>query len=188
MNTIGKYVFDNAVTLEKSYELLCLFFADKEISRRTHPNEAGESPLLLLEKRFFEAKVSRLLIEIAASLRVMDDQIMSLADEDPTKVKHKRLLNEVDAYDFGLFDDLGLTFRQTCNKIIHSEIFEIPRKEGDEPHEHDIAFREGMGDQSIQWSHVTDYVRLAGKMNKKQWHVLLNIEIFVSAIVALLAD
>jgi hypothetical protein len=186
MQTIGKYVFDSNIILEKAYDLLCTFLASKEIARLSDPMDKS-APLALLEKRFFEAKVSRLLIEVAASLRVMDDQMYKLS-KDNTKRKHYYdLLAEVDKYDFGLFDDLNLTLRKTCNKIIHSEVFEPHTQEGIEAHESDSAYLAGMDEKSIKWTHISNYVRLSGKNYEEDWYVLLNIEVFVTAIFRLLS-
>ncbi len=42
---------------------------------------------------------------------------------------------EVRDYQYGLFDDLRLDLRKTCNKIIHSDVMELDTREGWEPHE-----------------------------------------------------
>jgi hypothetical protein len=185
MQTIGKYVFDSNTILEKSYDLLCTFFANKEIARRSDPDDPY-APLALLEKRFFEAKISRLLIEIAASLRVMDDQMTKLPITNLERVNYYRLLESINQYDFGLFDDLGLTLRETCNKIIHSDVFEPRAQEGVEGHESDGAYLAGVEDKSVKWKYFANYVRLSGKQNKNSWYVLLDIEVFITAIFQLL--
>ena len=117
----------------------------------------------------------------------MSDQMRLLPDSDHSRIKYFELLAEADKYEFGLFDDLNLTLREACNKIIHSEVFQIQTQAGIEPHESDIAFRKGMDDGHVNWRHVTNYVRFTGRMNKKNWYVLLNVEEFVSAVVKLLA-
>jgi hypothetical protein len=185
MQTQGKYVFDGNNILEKAYELLCTIFANKEIARRSDPDDTS-APLALLERRFFESKVSRLLIEIAASLRVMGDQIFKLPQNAPERKRYYDQLTEIDKYDFGLFDDLNLTLRETCNKIIHSEVFEPHFREGVEGHEMDTAYLAGFDKKSIEWKHVNGYVRLHGKKGKEDWYVLLDIEVFVTAIYKLL--
>jgi hypothetical protein len=185
MLTKGRYVFDNNHILEKSYDLLCAIFANKEIARRSDPaNE--QAPLGMLEKKFFETKVTRLLIEIAASLRIMGDQMYKLHDNDGEKKAYYTRIAEIDNYDFGLFDDLNLDFRETCNKIIHSDIFEFHFREGTEGHETDIAYLAGFQDKEVDWKHLNGYVRLSGKKFKDVWIVLLDIEVFISAVVKLL--
>jgi len=187
MLTQGRYVFDNNHILEKSYDLLCAVFANKEIARRSDPTD-DEAPLGLLEKKFFETKVTRLLIEIAASLRVMSDQMFKLPDNNPEKITYDSRIATIDNYDFGLFDDLNLNFRETCNKIIHSEIFEFHFREGMEGHETDVAYLAGVQDKEVDWKHLNGYVRLSGKKFKDTWIVLLDIEVFISAVVKLLIN
>jgi hypothetical protein len=186
MQTLGKYVFDSNIILEKTYDLLCTFFANKEISRKSDPLDMN-APLASLEKRFFEAKVSRLLIEIAASLRVMGDQMNKLPITEPQRVRYYDQLKEVDDYDFGLFDDLGLTFRETCNKIIHSDVFEPYLREGYEAHETDAGHLYGDEKKSVKWKHISNLVRLSGKKGNSNWHVQLDIEVFVIAIFKVLS-
>lgn len=54
--------------------------------------------------------------------------------------------------------------------------------EGREAHEHDVAYLHGDGDRTIDWQHFNGYVRLCGHKNDEAWYVLLDIEVFVSAI------
>jgi hypothetical protein len=185
MQSSGKYTFDGNIILEKSYDLICVFFASKEIARKSDLSDVN-SPLAKLENIFFEKKVCRLLIEIAASLRVMSDQIKKLDSNDPVTIDYNKRLKEIDRYEFGLFDDLNLDLRKTCNKIIHADSFELLYVTGTEAHESDIAFREDMGERNIEWKHLKHMVRLTGKERKDDWHVLLNIDVFVSAVCKLL--
>lgn len=181
----GTYVFEQEVLLEKVYDLLNIFFGSKEIFRRCDVNDE-EDPLHLLHRRFFERNVSRLMIEIAATLRVMDDYMRNLPSESPERKEYMEKVKHADQFSFGLFDDLNLDLRQTCNKIIHTEVFELHLVNGSEAHENDIVFQQDMGDREIHWQHYRDYIRLAGRRGKQQWFVLLNIETFVSAVVKLL--
>ena len=184
MNFSGKFAFHHAVTLQQCYDLICTLFANKEIARRSPP---GRPTLIaVLETNFFETKVSRLLIEIAAGLRVYDDQMRQLAPQDPVRLAYERRLSQANQFEFGLFDDLGLNLRETCNKIIHSEIFELHVKEGLEVHESDVACLAGMMDKSVDWQHVNGFIRLSGKKGKQPWYVLLDTEAFVSSVCTLL--
>ncbi|PSK90835.1 hypothetical protein [Taibaiella chishuiensis] len=181
MKTTGKYVFDNNAILEKCYDLLCIYFSNKELLRRIDTVNT-ESPLALLRERFFEAKISRLLIEIAASLRVMDDQMKKLANNDETRISYKSKLESIDKYEFGLFAQENLTLRKTCNKIIHSESFEFHLSTGEEAHELDYDYRLGLSEKNIEWKYPGGYIRLSGSLGRKDWHVLLDVEIFVTAV------
>nr|WP_314070880.1 hypothetical protein [uncultured Roseococcus sp.] len=55
--------------------------------------------------------------------------------EDAERKDHERRMAEVRDYQYGLFDDLRLDLRKTCNKIIHSDVMELDTREGWEPHE-----------------------------------------------------
>lgn len=185
VQTQGRYIFEQDSLLEKAYDLLCLHFGSKEIFRRSTPGSTDEA-LMILQIRFFERKVSRLLIEIAASIRVLSDQVKNMPVNDSYKLHFDQRMNEVKNLDYALFDDLNLDLRETCNKIIHSDILEFHMVEGGEAHEQDIAFQQGMSERGIIWKHYRDYLRLAGKKGKTQWFVLLNIEVFVQGVVTLL--
>jgi len=186
MRITGKYTFDKNVILEKSYDLLCTFFANKEIAFKSNPDDQNP-PLIALEERFFESKVTRLLIEIAALLRVMDDQMQKLSGNDPKKGKYYNLLAAINKTEFGLFQDKQWEFRDICNKIIHSETFSPTFREADEGHSTDYAYNEGYDAKSINWRHFSGYVRLSGKDFENDWNILLDIEAFIIAIYRLLS-
>lgn len=179
-------MIDGNSILEKCYDLLCTFFANKEIARRSNPN--GAYTLTELEHRFFETKVSRLLIEIAVYIRVYDDQMRKIPATEPEKIKYTAIKTIVDKSSFGLFDDLNLTLRETCNKIIHSDVLQPHTQDGYGAHNMDLAYSQGEGEKTINWKHLNGYVRLAGKQNNQEWYVLLDIEVFISAIFQLFSE
>lgn len=179
------YVIDRATILQKAYYLLCLFFANKEIARRSDA-EDEEDPLSTLENRFFAGEASRLLIEVAIAIRIIDDQMRKLPIGDKTRTQFEKRKAEVDKYTYALFDDLNLDMRETCNKIIHSDVMEPQSTEGREGHELDVAYNHGDGDKLIDWEHFNEYVRLCGTKNRKEWYVLLDLEVFITAVVKLL--
>lgn len=183
MNTSGKYVFDTSNLLAKSYELLCVFFSDKELARRTDPNSSN-SAIALLRNQLFESTVTRLLIEIAASLRVMDDQMKQLPKQSEERINYFQRLETVNKYDFEVFNE-DLKLRTICNKIIHSDTFQILFDNGDEAHEFDYAYRAGDAEKSIEWKYPNGHVRLSGKFHEKDWSVRLDIQVFITAIVDL---
>jgi hypothetical protein len=131
---------------------------------------------------FFVQESSRLLIEIAVLVRIIDNQMKGMDEEDSERIRYYRAKERVDQYVYGLFDDLNLNLRETCNKVIHSEVMQPHTTEGQEPLEYDVAYSEGDGDRTIDWQHLNGYVRLCGKKGGKEWYVLLDIEVFVSAI------
>jgi len=180
----GKFILDTSIILQKAYILLCIFFANKEIARSSNPDDEND-PLSLLESRFFESEVSRLLLELAIAIRVIDDQVKKLPVKNKSRIEYYALKEEVDKYEYGLFDNINLDLRKTCNKIIHSEVLEPHTSEGSEAHKLDLAASYGGYPREINWEHYNGYVRLAGIEKDTEWFVLLDIEVFVRAIVVL---
>lgn len=179
----GAYVMDRSTVLQKAYNLTCIFFANKEIARRTDPEDPTE-PLRRLEAMFFEGEASRLLIEVAVAVRVIDDQMKRLPTESPARIEHERRMTAVKDYSYGMFDDLGLDLRRTCNKIIHSDVMEPHTTAGYEPHSLDLAYLcEDNQPRSIDWQHLNGDVRLAGTDRGREWYVLLDLEVFIQAVV-----
>jgi len=110
-----------------------------------------------------------------------------MSSKSEIRIAYERRKSHIDGYDYGMFDDLNLDLRKTCNKIIHSEVMEPHTKEGNEAHESDAHYWYGEAERSINWDHLNGYVRLAGKERGAEWYVLLDVEIFVIAIYELLA-
>jgi hypothetical protein len=183
----GSYNFDRGFLLKQAYMLLCLFFADKEISRHSDPTDK-DAVFTSLKNRFFETEVTKLLMELATLVRVLHDQMEKRPDSDPYKIKYVKQREATSKLEYGLFDSLNLDLRKICNKIIHSEVFELHSSEGAEAHESDSAFKYGMDEKAINWTHLNNYVRLSGKFQKVDWYVLLDIRIFVIGIYVLLDD
>ena len=118
-------------------------------------------------------------VAVAIAIRVIDDQMRSLPPDASARQQYEKRKAVTDKYQYGLFDDLNLTLRDTCNKIIHSDVMEPHTKEGDEVHELDIECLHGDGERAIDWHHLNGYVRLSGTDRGKEWYVLLDVEAFV---------
>lgn len=91
--------------------------------------------------------MSRLLIEIAASIRVLSDQVKKMPSDDLFKQRFDRRMDEISTLRYGLFDDLNLDLRDTCNKIIHSNVLEFHMVNGIEAHQQDFAFQQGISER-----------------------------------------
>jgi hypothetical protein len=176
----GKYQIDRSILLQKVYYLLCFFFANKEIARRTEPHEL----LALLEQRLFESEASRALIELAVGMRVIDDQMKKLSSDNSKLKAYRHRLITANALADARFNssDKPTTFREMCNKIIHSDVLEPHLDVGSEPHQHyDTQSRR-------EWTHLSCYVRLSGRRGREEWNFLLAIDDFVKAVCVLLIE
>jgi hypothetical protein len=193
MKLPSKYILDVESIKLNSYRLISLFYANKEIARSTDP-EARDG-IATLEDKFFFTEMSKLLIEIAISIRILDDQMKSLPSNSEAKIAYNKAMEATNSrHNCMMFDELSL--RETCNKIIHAEIVE-PHIEETENGNHEFdwynqigwsaAMEHSEGDAfeepgPIKWKHLTKNIRLGGKNRKKQWWCLLEVPIFVEAI------
>src|SRR5438270_9112272 len=123
MLSSGKYQIDRGVLLQKAYYLLCFFFANKEFEQRSVAHDL----LGQLQRRFFETEVSRALIELAIGMRVIDDQMKKLSPSDQALKRYRHGLITADAIARHCFQgtEKRPTFRQMCNKVIHSETLDL---------------------------------------------------------------
>src|SRR5690242_5891204 len=81
------YTLDTETLRLNAYRLLCLFYANKEISRLKDP-DGDDNPASKLERHFFSREVTQLLLHIAIGVRVLDDQMNSLQQGDPVKLAY----------------------------------------------------------------------------------------------------
>ncbi|MGK9128386.1 hypothetical protein M1D52_20425 [Olivibacter sp. SA151] len=136
-----------------------------------------------------------MLIEIATSLRVLDDQFRGMNSDDEYYKSYKEALASVNMDAVILFNDADANLRWIYNKIIHSESFITFSREGVEAHETDYGYNGGMVDKKeVIWHHYDLHVRLAGTERRKEagtwaqvpWHLLLIIVEFTNAIFTVL--
>jgi hypothetical protein len=193
MNLPSKYILDIEVIKLNAYKLISLFYANKEISRTTEPGT--KDGIAKLEDKYFFSQVSKLLIEIAISIRVLDDQIKYSYSKSEIKTKYNTSMVAINKkHNCMMFAELSL--REVCNKIIHAEIVE-PHFEESKNGEHEIdrhnwvcwadASEYSIGEkilkpEPIKWKHLTNNIRLGGKKGKEQWWHLLEVPTFVTAI------
>lgn len=193
MNFPTKYIIETNEIKLNAYRLISFFYSNKEVSRTRNTNHVT-SGIEELESNFFFKEVSRLLIQIAISIRVLDDQMKSLDSTSEVKIKYDEYIEEYDLNGCMLFDDLNL--RQTCNKIIHADSVQLSFQElRDGNHEIDdhnyFVWSEEVElsgntelpkPKPIKWEHLSNYVQLQGRWNNELWTCILDIESFVETI------
>ncbi|NOU51293.1 hypothetical protein HG263_12220 [Pseudoalteromonas sp. JBTF-M23] len=200
MRLPSTYALDKESIKLNAYRLLCHFYANKEIARSVDPDNRDD-PFAKLEDCYFHREMSKLLIDIAISLRILDDQ-MSKADEASDEViAYNRRKTEVNRkYSCMMFDDMSL--REVCNKIIHAEVVEPHFAESDDGTHKIDSFNwlywsdsmEQSGDtdipkpEPIKWKYLARRIRLGGRKGKQKWWFLLEVPTFVNAIIELLDE
>jgi hypothetical protein len=192
----NSYVLDKEEIKLNAYRLLCLFYANKEIARTCPPDDQVDGPAML-ERLFFTREMTRLLLNVAIGIRVLDDQ-MHAAPLGESRERYFFTRSEVDRrHNCMMFDDMPL--RQVCNKIIHASVVEPHFTKSADNHELDeykwLAWSaesdsEGEGalpePQPTDWEHLTGNVRLGGRDRGSQWWHLLQVPVFVGAVTDLL--
>jgi len=197
MTFLTNYALDAETIKLNAYYLLCLFFTNKEIARQANP-ESHDDALSLLEHQFFASEVTKLLLNIAISLRVLDDQINHLPCDSPQKRAYLQALLDVNnRYNCTMFDRLSL--REVCNKIIHATNTEPHMQDASDPHQIDehnsLEWSEAMEQSGgkagpkpdfVKWQHLSCRIRLAGTQRGVEWACLLEVPVFVEAVYTLL--
>lgn len=187
------YTLDAEKLKLNAYRLLCLFHANKEIARTCNPKFPTEAAALL-ERQFFPREMTELILSIAIGVRVMDDQILSLPEDDEFRIKYLGKREHVNqTRHCMMFDDMSL--RDTCNKIIHAIIVEPHSTEGVGSHKFDEYIWQGYSEKMVsstegaccapspvKWNHLSGYIRLGGSHGKRQWWQLLIVSEFVEAV------
>jgi hypothetical protein len=193
------YTLDASVLRLNAYRLLCLFYANKEISRQADPAGDGTS-ISGLQKEYFPREMTRLLLNIAISLRVLDDQMWALPAANEERQRYLARRDDVNHRRKSMmtFDDMSL--RGVCNKIVHARVVEPHSTSGGADHE--IDHRNSMAwsyaceaspsdagphPDPVEWSHLSGYIRLGGTMDGKEWWHLLDLPEFISGVYEVLS-
>lgn len=198
MKLPSTYTLDTETLKLDAYRLLCLFYANKEISRLCDPDGDSSAPSSL-ERHFFSREMTKLLLGIAIGIRVLDDQMQSLGPDNPERQKYLERKDKVDRnHACMMFDAMSL--REACNKIIHATVVEPHSNEGSSFHQidehnwlgwsqaHDEGEDAGPEPEPIKWHHLSGHIRLGGQYQKKQWWHLLDVPEFVDAVYAALSE
>ena len=199
MQLPSSYVLDRESIKLNAYRLICHFYANKEIARHTDPDTRDDAIAKLEDNHFFR-EISRLLLEVAISLRVLDDQMKKMDEKSEIRSSYDAAMKEVNRrYNCMMFDEMNI--REVCNKIIHADVVEPHIQESEDGgHEIDnfnwLGWSEAVeqsGDRDIpepdpiKWKYLTNNIRLGGKHRGEQWWHLLEVPTFVGAVSELLA-
>ncbi|MBO1924581.1 hypothetical protein [Thiomicrorhabdus sp. 6S3-12] len=199
MQLPSNYVLDREAIKLNAYRLICHFYANKEIARHCDPDTRDDA-IAKLEDNYFFREISRLLLEVAISIRVLDDQMKCLPNGSELRSSYESAMKAVNKhYQCMMFDEMKL--REVCNKIIHADVVE-PHIQEAKNGGHEIDHHNWLGwsyateesgnkdipePEPIKWNHLTNNIRLGGRHHNEQWWHLLEVPTFVGAIGELLA-
>ncbi|MEX4008260.1 hypothetical protein [Neoaquamicrobium sediminum] len=159
------YVLNSQTVLRDVYRLLCAVLADGELAQVARDEH---DVLVHLRDQFIEDELVHLLIATAVMNRSHDDHMMG-PRQDKAELSFKpvthacgTLLPDVDK---DVAEEVELTFREACNKIIHAD--------------HITAETEQREDAAFPVLPQT--VILRGTQGKKAWQAILNIPDYARA-------
>ncbi|MBY2941422.1 hypothetical protein ACC755_21295 [Rhizobium ruizarguesonis] len=135
------------------------------------PGDEVGGPLHEYFLRTAEARLSDCLLTIAVRMRTFEDILSDEAKSEYDKVVLEHTGNgELGSIGWNDSSDrVDLTFREACNKIIHTKDFRPT-------YDNDSNDRE----ENYAWG-MTGIVELMGKFGKREWDVWLTAEEFLSA-------
>jgi len=150
---------------ERLFFLRHFIAGNKEFSRRERKYQ-GTQANPSKEWEFYSGRlrylISNDLIEIAAKFRVMQDTVASQVPDDYLRNLDKESM-QGKSIGAVLHGDVSLTLRESCNKIIHANSF-------------NLVFENA---RSTVPSHLYSFwngiCHLGGTHSKKQWKVALNV-------------
>ena len=153
------------------HRLLSIFLASKAFADRInapagHAQEL-QDPLFMLQA-CEEDEISRILLSVAITARVVDDARGRILDL--VALTCGELIPDIQRPERGV----QLELREACNKIIHAIDFRPVYDHVDRP----VA---GGGDAQV-W-HLDGQIELAGVQSKKDWEAVLNVQEFLEIVV-----
>jgi hypothetical protein len=192
------YTIDVDAVRLSCYRLYCLFAANREISQNSDPHNPIE-PVTRLEAKFLPLEMTKLLIDVAISLRLLDDQMRSKAEDKPCRGAYTRALGTINSefQSVCVFSDPPLKVREVCNKIIHAERVQPHlHTVADGTHRYDefaaIAESDNIEEllnsfatapELVQWRYYSGLVLLSGSDKKDgEWQHLLDVREFVKVV------
>lgn len=156
--TLSGYSFslDNA-----SLKLLSIILADKELQKLYAKYDLSHMEPFIEDIK--ETEIIKLLVEIATQYRIME---WNIRDEWKNKDFKTEVVGELftDNKDEG--QELDLTIREACNKVIHAEeiVFDITKLRGTKRY------------------YYNPYIHIYGKKGKLKWKASIDLVLFCNAV------
>jgi len=173
------HVIDRDVIRLQAYHLLNLFHANHGLAYE-HRFDDTKDTLGQLHQDFYLSEITRLLVSIAVSVRMLDDQLKGGENPDA----YVTFADEVDTGEHigscseGGQPKLKFSFREACNKILHAETVRPLFEKADEPH---ASCEES--DEEYRWWYLTGEIELTGHLQKGvEWECCLYVPPFLDVV------
>ena len=153
------HLFDPAFVRRELWQLLLIFLADKPLLALSMAEPADGHTLDGLHNEFCEDEITRILMNSAISLRILDDR-------DGGVLQRAAACGELHING----QSEPLSFREACNKIVHATRvnFDIERLDG-----------EPLADPVGEPTFLNPKIYLYGARNGTEWKAVLNIASYV---------
>lgn len=152
------HLFDSAVVRRELWLLLLIFLADKPIATLAEGDRSGPA-LESLHNEFCEDEITRILMNSAITLRILDDRDGGVLE----RVEPCGELRTKDRCE-------ALAFREACNKIVHATRvnFDIERLDG-----------QPLGRPVTEPAFLNPKIYLYGTRQGAEWRAVLDIVAYV---------
>lgn len=160
------HLFDPDVVRRELWHLLLIFLADKPLVVLSEEGDRAGRTLIGLHSEFSEYEITRILMNSAITLRILDDR-------DGGVLQHVEPCGELQSRD--LVE--ALTFREACNKIVHATRvnFDIERLDG-----------KPLGQPSTEPTFMNPKIYLYGMRQGAEWRAVLDIIAYVHGAIQVL--
>lgn len=159
------HIFDGATVRRDLWQLLRIYLSERpftELTQHELYRDGWDQPLIGLDSEFSEYEVTRILLNTAVSLRVIDDR-------DGGVLERFDACGEL-VPEIGGADTQQLSLREACNKILHAERinYDVDRLDGGDVREAGL------------WPmFLNPTIYLYGTLRGRPWKATLDVMAFV---------
>jgi hypothetical protein len=142
-----------------------LFLANHELAYQ-HKFDDPKDTLEQLHQDFYLAEITRLLVPVAVSVRMLDDQQKASRQSEAYLefVRGVDTGNYIGSYTENDNPQPRFNVREACNKILHAETVRPLFDKGDDPHASDEESEEEVAEKDeYSWWFLTGEIELAGR-------------------------
>lgn len=167
---------------ENAFYLLTICASAKNIARKFDLSDENKN-FVNNYRGYLPSKVSQILIDTAIKVRLIQDIVNRLEDESAQVKAAEKELNRIYNMGFSVSRNQEITLRFACNKIIHATEIHLIKENGDDEHDLVYCAREDGKEIEVEWEYFDGRVDLSGKYQEDEWHLELQVEEFLEAVV-----